>query len=112
MPVLGQEKLVEINLPSSTEDDPAIVTVNVKIHAGQAEVLENSDDRSDAVFELMATLVKSWNFTDADGNQAPITPDSLRKLDVIDFKMLTETIFASIKDQIEIEVVSKDEKKD
>ena len=112
MPILGQEKLIEVRLPSSTDEDPAIVTVNVKIHAGQAEVLENSDDRADAVFELMATLVKSWNFTDAGGRQAEITPQSLRKLDVVDFKILTETVFESIKDQIEIKVVSDDEKKD
>lgn len=99
-------------MPSSTDDDPAIVTVNTKIDAGQAEILENSDSRSDAVFTLMASLIKSWNFTDAEGNSAPITPESLRRLDIVDFKALTDDMFKTIKDEVQIDVVSKDEKKD
>jgi hypothetical protein len=111
MPKLGQEKLVELKLPSSTDDDPAVVTVNTAIDAGQAEVLENSDQRSDAVFELLASLIKSWNFLGDDGKTAPITTANLRRLDVVDFKTITEAIFDRIKLELEVSPVPAAEKK-
>lgn len=111
MPKLGQSNIVELRLPSSTEDDPAIVKLDLNITGGQAEDLYDSDKKSGATFELIAQTIKEWNFTDADDKPVPITADNVRKLNVGDFKFISEQLFGLLGLQAEISAIPQDEKK-
>jgi hypothetical protein len=112
VPKLGQEKLVTLTLPSSTKDDPATVTVDTEITGGDALLLEAADDRSEAAIELVAHLIKEWNFTDGEGKAADISAENVKKLSIGDFKYLTEQIFSLLGLEANASPVSTDEKKD
>lgn len=111
MPRLTTENIEEIELPSSTAEDKAIVHLNTHISTTDALKLGDAEDRSSAVIEMIADAIKSWNFVDADGNPEPITPDSVGRLHIGDFAVLAERFTEAVEAVIGSAKLSISEKK-
>lgn len=111
MPQLGVEKIKKLVLPSSTEDDQAVVEIDTNITGGQAADLYGSLDEVQATFGILALAIRSWNFTDADGQPAPITVETVRKLSAKDFEFLSTELGEELNLKVSAQAVPKDEKK-
>lgn len=111
MPILGKEKLETLELPSGTADEPATVTLDLNITSGQAEDFDAEQDKSQATYALILSCIKSWNYTDADGQLAPLTVENLRMLPNNDMKVIANKVFTELDSNLTAQVVSSDEKK-
>jgi hypothetical protein len=93
MPQLVSDELIELRLPSSTPNDPAIVKLQ-PLNAGEMAQLESfSDgqvDNTEFVWDIMARCIKEWNFVNKEGKVEPITNKSVRRLKPADFTAIIQ----------------------
>lgn len=111
MPQLRESEIESFELPSSTPDDKAIVEIDMTITGGVAEDYNMSQDKGAAASRILASAIKSWNFTDKDGQVVPITSETVRRLDVADWGFLAEKFFTKIGVEISAQAVPTDEQK-
>ena len=112
MPTFAQPKIEELELPSSTPDDKAIVKVDTTVYGGMAEdMFDETGSLSGPVSSVLAAAIKEWNFTDIDGTPVPITRENIRRLGPADFNFLSEKVVAKL-NVIATAQVGADEKKD
>lgn len=97
MPYFPEENLQEFELPSSTPDDKAIVTIDLTVYGGMAEdVFDENGQVHAPASSIISNAIKSWNFTDRAGNIVPITRDTVRKLSPEDFNFISEKIMPQL----------------
>lgn len=89
MPRFADIDLIEVKLPSSTVEDPAIVKL-LRPTAGQIATLETSG--KEAVFDIITSCIKEWNFLDKEGNIESITVDNVKRLSIADFTQIVKTL--------------------
>lgn len=106
------ERLETLTLPSSTDEDPSTVTVNLTITARQAVQISEVENKTDAIVDLIAGAIKSWNFTDDDGSDAPITRETVDRLPLEDFIFIANKMTDTISATVSAKNVGEDEKKD
>lgn len=92
MPVLGEQNLKKLTLPSSTKEDPAWVQISQTIRVEAAFKGSEIKDRQEKVLFQMSECIRDWNFTDADGKKAEINPKNILKMDQMDFLYLQDEI--------------------
>lgn len=112
MPALLSSNVIEIRLPSSTDDDPAIVKMDVTISGSQGLALADAKSKSDAMVNLIAKAISEWNFTTKEGIPEPITEQTVSRLCMEDFTALAERLGESVEQTIGKKHVGSDEKKD
>lgn len=111
MPSFAKSDIQEFELPSSTEDDKAIVKVDMTVTGGMAEdMFDETGQLSKPVSSILAGSIKEWNFTDESGSVAQITTDNIRRLPPEDFNFLSEQIMPKL-NVIATAQVSSSEKK-
>ena len=111
MPQLQRSNIVDIELPSSTPDDPATVKFDTTLTTKQALDIAGTDDKTQAMIGLMTECIKQWNFVDGDGNTEPITVENVGKLSLDDFTVLAEYISKAVDDVVGAKRVGLAEKK-
>lgn len=111
MPKFQMLEIQEFELPSSTKDDPAIVTMDLTVTGGTAEDVYGEGDKSRVTSRLLASALRSWNFVDDSGNVAPITPDNVRRLSSEDFEFLANKLLSKLELAASAQAVSEAEKK-
>lgn len=90
MPTLGR-KIIIINLPSSTEEDPAYVKVYDSVVAGDYDDIDpNPDKPRDTMYAIYAKIIQEWNFKDENNVVYPITMDNCRLLKSDDLAAIRE----------------------
>lgn len=96
MPTLEAErKTKRVVLPSSQENDEAWVELCVGVLVGDIiQVTSFEKNSGQATLEVLAKLIKDWNFTDKEGNKAPINVENIKLLSVADMSALTQEIDA------------------
>lgn len=110
MPKLAADNIVEITLPSGTPDDPAIVKLNTTITTKQALSAADVEGNA-AMLGLIASMITDWNFTDESGQPVPITEETVGRLELEDFKAISDTVGESIDSALQQKNVGPDEKK-
>lgn len=109
MPQLVGSNIVELELPSSTEDDKAIVTIDLGIDGGVAEDMYRGS-AGGRTSHVLATIIKDWNFEDEEGNKAEITPEAVRRLPAIDYMFLSNKVFDKLHMTVSAEAVPEPKK--
>lgn len=112
MPRLAQEELIEYKLPSHTDADPSFVTVNVR-PTGDNVFAAKAMLEGPGTFHLLSKHIKKWNYVDDSGRPAPITPETVAKMDLTDLEFITKIVSNRIDEAIKdaAQAVSLDEKK-
>lgn len=92
MPQLRQKQIIRVELPSyENEQDKAYVELETPLQMSDYENLElvgnESQTRQSAM--VVATKIKSWNLTDAEGKTLEVNADNVLALDAADFGTLT-----------------------
>lgn len=111
MPRLVTENIEEIELPSSTPDDRAVVVMDKTITTRQALLIADADDKSVAMLGLVADCIRSWNFVDAQGEVEPINADTVGRLSIEDFTLLANKVASAADSALSSKKVGTDEKK-
>lgn len=111
MPKLAVSNIIEVTLPSSTPDDPAVVKFDATLTTRQALDIASTEDKTQAMVELLASCIREWNFTDADDQPEPITAEAVGKLQIDDFALLAEKISEAVDETIAKKKVGDSEKK-
>ena len=88
MPQLAGQNIVELTLPSSSPEDPAIVELNTGIGIGLLAGIDEAQDNMTKSLTILSKAIVGWNFTDKDGNAVPVTLDTVKQLSVPDFTFL------------------------
>lgn len=113
MPKFATQNLVELTLPSSTADDPALVTVDLNVNGGvMLDAIDSGTNTSVLSAGVLASVIKKWNFTDESGEVVPITPENVRRLSIGDVTFLSEKVFGEMDAAVNTPAVDTDEKKD
>lgn len=108
MPGLPAQKIETLRLPSSKDEDPAEVTLDLTLTARHAAMIGGRESS----LVLVADLIQSWNFTDASGAPVPVSLDSVRRLGITDFNAIMEKVNEALQITYTTPAVGTDEKKD
>lgn len=114
MPRLGQERLVEYVIPlleHETPDDQVIVMMDMRFTGEQVMRQQSSADNEKTTFDLLASTIKRWNFTDAEGKEEPINEETVRRLEAHHVIYLSDKISERIESLLTVRAVPTDEKK-
>lgn len=98
MPVLSRGKIETVTLPASG----AVLEISTRITAGVAtKATSLGDDEVGGFLAILAELIRSWDFTDDEGQPVPVTEDALALLDIADFTFLAELVGAAVQNQVD-----------
>ena len=111
MPKLSSPNIVELKLPSGTEDDPTIVKLDTTITTKQALDLSQDEDKTEATIGLITAGIKEWNYANEKGEIEPINAETVGRMPLEDFTVLAEKIGESVDATLSAERVSNPEKK-
>lgn len=99
MPQLNHETTVERFYLPSTEDlpvdspDKAFVDMEVGPLVPKDTIgADLSGDNTTVAIGMLTNRLRSWNYTDKDGNPLPINFDTVKLLDMADFHFLTKKL--------------------
>ena len=98
MPILGGANLKTIELPSSTPEDRAEVTINMNITAEVALLMDGMQTKENKeqvamMMEALSKIIVNWNFTLADKvTIAPITPQNVGMMGITDLIAIQKEI--------------------
>ncbi len=97
MPQLSKNtEVAQFFLPTTKtapDADKAWVKLEVgAVTAGDLIGLNDDTGAIEATVKLLATRIKEWNFTEADGQPVPITEATVRRLDMEDFGYLASKV--------------------
>jgi len=85
MPILKSERSEKrIVLPSSTPEDEAWAIVYTDLRTGDIFSTDPTQQTQRTTPEIVANLIKDWNFLQANGEKAPITSEFVALLDAVD----------------------------
>ena len=92
MPTLKKDiKTKRIVLPKSSESgEEAWVDVETEFTVGHLRGIDLEAPRMEVAVQLVAKIVKDWNFTEADGTKSPITEESIGFLPLDDINAIFE----------------------
>lgn len=99
MPVISSDRtLKRITLSRYPQSDPAWIEFYERASTGDVEAAFEGNPKNDItqVLQIIASLVKNWNFTNAEGQPEPITVETLRRMDPDDIKEIREAIEATM----------------
>jgi hypothetical protein len=109
MPDLGaKQSTSQVDLPSSTPEDPAFVVLKHKLTLGDFAAVQEAEGPFQQGVALLCRVISDWSFT-LNGEKAPITTEVLELLDSQDFIFLSKWVEANIK--IDDAAVSNEQKK-
>lgn len=93
MPVLKAKEVKEVTLPSSSPEDPAIVTINTRPTVGDFMILDTKTmSETQMTVKLLVRLIEKWNYTDEQGNPLPVNEENVSRLDPRDLEALTKEL--------------------
>lgn len=91
----SRRKSKKLELPSSTEQDPAWVEVYEEALSGDVEQMANAgEQRGLAMITAIVNIIKDWNFTKEDGQKEEINVDNVRRLSQKDLIYIMSNIEA------------------
>ena len=82
-------KTEKIKLPSFPDSELEIYTS--LLYGETLEVDINKNDQ-EQLLQIVCKIIKSWNFTDKDKKDLPITSENIKKLPVEDINFLAQRI--------------------
>jgi hypothetical protein len=79
-------------LPSYGGDDPAWLILDKDLPVGVLLSAMQETDQAEQTLAVVTAAIKSWNFTDTEGQAVPVTRDNVRQLRAADFLAIVKAL--------------------
>lgn len=82
-------KTIKVNLPS----DPKVeIVLKDGLLAGDVQEIESIQGGSEQSLLMLVKMIKSWNYTEDDGSNAPVSVENLKKINIKDIDFILKQV--------------------